>query len=67
MVNIRLAMIGKRQKLSFPAVAATVVGCERARMGQGFFEEFGPNEEIPDFLCEVGGQSIPWTPWSSRP
>ena len=36
-----------------------MLGCQRARMGQGFFEEFGSSEEIPDFLAEVGGQSMP--------
>jgi hypothetical protein len=41
------------------AAAAIMLGRERARMGQGFFEEFGPSEEIPDFLCEAGGQSMP--------
>jgi len=28
-------------------------------MGQGFFEKLGPSEEMPDFLPEVGGQSMP--------
>ncbi len=49
------------------AAAATMLGRERARMGQSFFKEFGPSEEIPDLLREVGGQSMPWTPWNSRP
>jgi hypothetical protein len=63
------------------AAAATLPGRERTRMRQGFFEEFGPSEEIPDLLPEIGGQSMPvnrcpsidarqsmpWTPWNSRP
>jgi hypothetical protein len=36
-------------------------------MGQGFFEKFGSSEEMPDFFREIGGQSMPWTPWNSRP
>jgi hypothetical protein len=49
------------------AAAATMLGGERAWMGQSFFKEFGPGEEIPDRLREVGGQSMPWTPWNNRP
>jgi hypothetical protein len=44
------------------AAAATMLGRQRARMSQGFFKEFGLSEEMPDFLREVGGQSMPWTP-----
>src|SRR5438270_7806707 len=49
------------------ATGATLPGRERTRMRQGFFEEFGPSEEIPDRLREAGGQSMPCTPWNSRP
>ena len=30
------------------APAATMLGCERARMGQRFVEKFGPGESVPD-------------------
>ena len=60
------ALIAAVGRLSASA-AATMLGSQRARMGQGFFEKFRSREEIPDCLREVGGQSMPWTPWNSRP
>ena len=35
------------------APAATVLGRKRTRMGQGFRDEFGPGERVPDCLSQI--------------